>query len=474
MLITQRFAEFIEQTNYDSLSHATVALAKERILDTLGSALAGCASWDYRDRFIEACRSLGSGDSSIICSEKKEFPVARAAMINATFAHAVELDDGHKNAGVHAGAVVIPTALALGEKLGSSGKEIITAVVIGYEVVYRIASHVNPKQIQKGFHPSGNCDTFGAMAVAGKLMGFNKEQLANGLGFAGLFAAGLMEATQSGQMSKCIQVGNAAYNGISAAYMAQSGMEGTITVFEGDTGFFNAQSENVDVEGVCRDLGKLFTIGDTYSKLYPTCRHSQPAIEAVLDTVAKEGFSCDDVDRVLVGTHQVAYNLTGTIYEPKNSGEAKFSLPYGVALALSEHSVGVGHMSAEHWDNSLIKKLAGLVSVSVDPEVQAKFPVKRGAKVEILLKDGRSFERECYDLKGSPNNPVGWTELASKFVVNATGVISQVNIEQLMQKIADFEQEKAVTTLIKLLTRGCMQSHPASRRKQLNCTCEHS
>lgn len=451
MLITKKFAEFIEQTNYDSLSSETVALAKERILDTLGSAMAGCVSWDYRESFIEACRNLGSGECSIICSEKKEFPTARAAMINATFAHAIELDDGHKNAGVHAGAVVIPAAFAMSEKLGSSGKDIITAVVIGYEVVYRIASHVNPAQIQKGFHPSGNCDTFGAMAVAGKLMGLNKEQLANGLGFAGLFAAGLMEATQTGQMSKCIQVGNAAYNGISAAYMAQSGMEGTTSVFEGKTGFFRAQSENVDVEDVCRDLGKVFTIGDTYSKLYPTCRHSQPAIEAVLDTVAQEGFGCEEVEQVLVGTHQVAYDLTGTIFEPKDAGEAKFSLPYGVALALNEHSVGVCHIAPEYWNNPLNKKLAALVHVRVDPEVQAKFPAKRGAKVEIILKDGRRFKCECYDLKGSPNNPVGWTELAKKFVGNATGVVSRANIEQLMQRIADLELEENMTTIINLL-----------------------
>lgn len=451
MLIAQKFAEFIEQTNYETLAPETVAITKERILDTIGSALAGCASWEYRDQFLAACRNLGNGDSSILCSQKREFPAAVAAMINATFAHAIELDDGHKNAGVHAGAVVVPTALAMGEKLGSDGKDIIAAVAIGYEIVYRIASHVNPMQIQKGFHPSGNCDTFGAMAVAGKLLGLNKEQLANGLGFAGLSASGLMEATQSGQKSKCVQVGRAAYNGILAAYMAQMGLDGTTTIFEGKTGFFNAQSEDVDVEDVCRDLGKVFTIGDTYSKLYPTCRHSQPAIEAVLDTVAEEGFGYEEVEFVNVGTHQVAYDLTGTIYQPGDAGEAKFSLPYGVALALNEHSVGVRHMTPEYWDNPVNKELAALVKVCVDPEVQAKFPGERGARVEIGLKDGRRFTRECYDLKGSPNNPIGWAELAVKFVGNAAGVIPKANAEQLMKVIADLENRRNVTEIIELL-----------------------
>jgi 2-methylcitrate dehydratase PrpD len=451
MLVAQKFAEFIEKTNYEVMPPVTIAITKERILDTIGSALAGCASWDYHDRFIAACRNFGDGDSSIVCSNKREFPVAVAAMINATFAHAIELDDGHKNAGVHAGAVIVPTALAMGEKFGSNGKEIIAAIAIGYEITYRIACHVNPMQIQKGFHPSSNCGTFGAMAAAGKLMKLNKEQVANGLGFAGLFASGLMEATQSGQKSKCVQVGKAALSGILAAYMAQMGLIGTTTIFEGNTGFFNAQSENVDVEDVCRDLGRVFTIGDTYTKLYPTCRHSQPAIEAVLNITAEEGFGYEEIEYVSVGTYQVAYNLTGTIYEPKDAGEAKFSLPYGVALALNEHSVEVRHMTPEYWNNPINKGLAALVKVYVDPEVQAKFPKKRGAKVAIGLRDGRRFIRECYDLKGSPNNPVGWAELSDKLVRNATEIIPRANIEQLMKMVADLENQRNIIGVIELL-----------------------
>ena len=105
-------------------------------------------------------------------------------------------------------------------------------MAIGYEVVYRIVAHMTPWQIEKGFHPSGNCDTFGAMAVAGKLLKLTETQLAAGLGFSGLFAAGLMEATVSGQRSKCVQVGNAAFNGIAAAYYAREGMDGTTSIFE--------------------------------------------------------------------------------------------------------------------------------------------------------------------------------------------------------------------------------------------------
>ena len=143
MYLTQKFAAFIAGTNYDDLPEQVVMLAKERIMDTLGAAIAGSVNWEYAAQLREACKKLGSGECSVIGGEKC-YPAAHAAMINATYAHSVELDDGHKNAGCHAGAVVVPTALTMAQAMGKSGRELIAAVAIGYEVTYRIASHVNP------------------------------------------------------------------------------------------------------------------------------------------------------------------------------------------------------------------------------------------------------------------------------------------------------------------------------------------
>ena len=451
MQISERFAQFIARTDFDSLPEPVIAQAKERILDTVGAAVAGEANWELKDEFLKACTHLGAGDCRIWGSSALTFPVARAAAIHSTYAHAAELDDGHKNAGCHAGAVVVPTALTLGRELGASGKEILAAVAIGYEVVYRIVAHMTPWQIEKGFHPSGNCDTFGAMAVAGKLLKLTETQLAAGLGFAGLFAAGLMEATVSGQRSKCVQVGNAAFNGIAAAYYAREGMDGTTSIFEGKTGFFRAQAQPVDPEAVCRGLGQEYLIGDTYNKLYPTCRHAQPAIEGVLDLAEAHGFGWEDVAEVWVGTHQVAYDLTGKIYKPENTSEAKFSIPYGAALALHEHSVGICHLTEEYRKNPEILGLAALVKVEVDPEVQAVYPKKRGAKVAVTLKSGQRFEEELYDLKGSPKKPVGWKELAVKFRGNLTGVYRKEDIGRLEDMIARLATLGSVDEMMEIL-----------------------
>ena len=440
MELTKQFARFIAETQFKGIPAEVIQTAKERVLDTVGAAIAGEQTWESKAQFLKACEQLGTGIYAPWGNREKKYPLARAAMINSTYAHAVELDDGHKNAGCHAGAVVVPTALTLGEALGAGSQEILSAVIIGYEVVYRIVEQMTPYQIQKGFHPSGNCDVFGAMTVAGRLMKLTEEQIANGLGFAGLFASGLMEATVSGQQNKCIQVGNAAFNGVTAACYAAENLEGTVTVLEGKTGFFNAEARDVNIAKVTEGLGRDYRIADTYSKMYPTCRHPQAAIEAALDLAAENGFGWQEVKDIWVGTHQVAYDLTGVIKEPVSAAEAKFSLAYGVALALHEHGVGTGHLTPRYWEDEINKQLANKVTVVVDPEVQAVYPGKRGARVRITLSDGRSFSKELYDLKGSPKNPVSWQDLVNKFKANVCSVFDDNEIYYMVDFIEKMEQ----------------------------------
>lgn len=448
MYLTQQFARFIADTCFDDLPEQVVYQAKERIMDALGAALAGSRNWEYSEKLKEACKSLGSGCCGVIGGGERVYSPAHGAMISATFAHAVELDDGHRNAGCHAGAVVVPTAMVLGQAMGKTGKEVITAVALGYEVIYRIASHVNPKQINKGFHPSSNCGAYGAAAVAGKLMGLDGEQLANALGQAGMLASGTMEATKSGQRSKCVQVGNAAYNGVLAALLAQTGMEGCLSALEGPNGLFATQSEDVDMEDVCRGLGRVWSIGDTYNKLYPSCRHAQPGIEAAMDLSAEHHIRPEEVEQVWIGTHQVAYDLTGAIKAPKNAGEAKFSLAYGTAVALREHCFGVVHLTEPSYTDAGTLALAQRVSVAVDPDVQAIYPRKRGARVKITLKDGMVYEKELYDLKGSPNNPVGWGELSVKFAANAGAMLDSETVSFLLEELARLEELDSVAPIM--------------------------
>lgn len=452
MELTKKFAKLIIETSYETIPETILGAAKERLLDTIGAMLAGRSGWLYASQLMEAVSNLGEGSRTPIGPGNWPcFPPARVAMLNATFAHAIELDDGHKFAGVHAGAVVVPTALEMGAVLGASGKEILTAIVLGYEVVYRLAVAQSPELIDHGFHPSATCDTVGAAAVTGKLMRLDEEKMASALGMAGLQAAGLMEATVSGQQSKCVMVGNAAFNGISCAYVARAGLEGTTTVFEGKTGLFRAMSKPMDADAVTDEIGNPWWITETYNKFYPTCRHSQPGIEAALNLALRYKIDPGEVDSIEVGTHRVAYELTGIIHHPSNPGEAKFSLAYGIAAALLDHGVAVRHLKENAYCDKRYLQLSDKVSVSIAEDVNALYPKKRGARVTIYMKNGESYTEECYDLKGSPQNPVGYEELVKKFETAATGLLREEKIEELKRRCETFEEEKDVDSFVSLL-----------------------
>lgn len=452
MNLTEKFAKFIVNTDFSQLPDQAVDTAKERLLDTISAMIAGCTGWTYRQALLRAVKPLGSGHLSPIGPQaEKAFPAARVAMLNAAFAHALELDDGHKNAGVHAGAVVIPSALALGQELNKSGEDVLTAIILGYELVYRLAAAQSPELIDHGFHPSSVCGVIGAMVVAGKLLGLNETQMTSGLGMAALQAAGLMEATISGQQAKCIMLGNAAFMGISCAYIAKEDIEGCATAFEGKTGLFHAMSKELSAQQVTEGLGQRYLISETYSKFYPTCRHSQPAIEAALNMVANGLTDSEQVERVEVGTYQLAYNLTGQIKEPRNPSEAKFSIAYGVAAALIDHNVSVFHLQESAYTNNKYLSLAGRVQVSVDSAVNGLYPKKRGAKVKIIMKDGGTFCQECYDLKGSPQNPVDLSQLIAKFKTVANSLPDPDAAQLLLERCQHFEAERDLNGFMSLL-----------------------
>lgn len=441
MYLTEKFAAFVRALEYDDLPDVIALEAKRRMLDNLGAAVGGWDCWAYRDLLMDIGRQLGAGSYTAIGSPKAEYSLPVAAMIDAALAQANELDDGHKYAGVHVGCCVVPAVLLIGAELGSSGKDVLTAVVAGYEVVYRLAVGMSPHMINKGFHPSAGLDALGVMAAVGKLMGLNERQLANGLGMAALYGGGFMEATISGQQSKGVMTGRGALNGILAAWLAQNDFDGTLSVFEGGKGMFNAICGGLDVDALCEGLGTEFHIEDTYNKLYPTCRHAQTAVEAVIELQKKYGFDWRDVKAVRVGTYKVSKDITGQIYEPQDQGEAKFSMPYGIALGLITGGVSPSYMKEQYFTDRLYLDLAALVEVAVDPEIQSLYPSRRGSRVCVVLKDGRELKVDYFDLKGAPGNPVDWQGLADKFVNNVAPMLGQEKAMELAARLAKFDQE---------------------------------
>lgn len=447
MPLAGMLGSFIVDTKYDALDEAIISMAKERVVDTIGAALTGRATWEYGEALLTSFPYERSGDVPVICGRGQRYSAAKAVLLNAAFSHAAELDDGHRRAGVHAGTVVVPTAITLGAYLGRSGRDVLTAVVIGYEIVYRLAVAMSPWLIDKGFHPTSVCGTLGSAAVAAKLLGLDACRAAAALGLAGLSAGGLMETTISGQESKCVIVGHAAESGVKAAYMAARGIPGAEGVFEGPAGLFFAMGREVDAGAAVATLGREFLIGETYSKFYPTCRHSQPAIEAVLELADENDFCGGDVEQVDVGTYRVAYDLTGRIHRPRSAGEAKFSIPYGVAVAAFDRCFAIRHLVEEAYTSARFLDVADCVTVHIDDGIEGQYPKRRGAAVRVKLKDGRLLARECFDLRGSPAKPVTFAEIEAKFMENASSCFGSDVAAGLIGELARLDEMENIAHL---------------------------
>lgn len=438
--IIESISEYITKTKYDDLPKNVVSCAKERVIDILAAGMAGVTLWEYTDAIVKAYADMEFAGNSTIIGRKETTSFPAVAAINCAYAHAVELDDGHRNAGIHAGAVVIPTALALAEKYGKSGRDTLLSIILGYDVAYRFARNMSPALINKGFHPSSVCGTMSAAATAASLIDLNPRQTANALSMSALHAAGLMEVTHSGQAAKGAMVGHAAYAGISSAMMAKNGFTAPDASFGGSSGLLQAMSADVATDKIIEELGQRFEIIDTYVKLYPTCRHTHASIEGVLALRDLNCIQADEVKSIEVGTYPIAYKLTGSEQLPDDIQHARFSTRYCAAVALKDGEFSLSDLSQERIANSELRELEALVHVYIDEEITAAFPKKRGARVQIALKNGRKFEQTLYDLKGSPEQPITFNDLCNKFANMATKSFNKDKINDICTNVKYLHQ----------------------------------
>ena len=285
--LRRKLADFIHHTAFEKLPEEAIRHAKHCILDLIGVSIPGS-----RQKTSAIIRKLitdsdESGNVTLWGFDLK-LPLLSATLLNAVQAHAIDMDDGHRFANGHPGVVTIPSALALAEKKNLSGRELIEAVVTGYEIFIRLGSVINPDLLFRGFHTTATIGPFASAAVSAKLLGLNSDQIENALALAGLQSAGLLEALTSGEMGKSYQVGKAAQNGVLAALLAQRGADGPVQVFEGEKGFFRAfGGKGCDTDMICRNLGTEFAITGTYFKKHAACRHIHPALDATAEIISK-------------------------------------------------------------------------------------------------------------------------------------------------------------------------------------------
>jgi 2-methylcitrate dehydratase PrpD len=452
---THILADFVSNLSYESIPSQVVASAKNCILDTLGCALNGSLGRGMTS-LVQMFTKYDSGQGASIWGHPAKASAVIAALLNGTMAHTPELDDVHRESKTHAGAVVVPAALTLGETESISGKDLITAVVCGYETLLRIGVGIGAASHRmRGWHATGTCGTFGAAAAAGKILGLEQRQLGWALGLAGTQSAGLWAFTADGAENKKFHAGRAAESGILAALLAGAGMSGPGHILDAsDGGLFAAMSDSFNMEAVTKELGERFLITEVSFKPFACCRSLHPAIDAVLLLRQRHTIEPSQIIKVSVGTYGVAVQQCGFTKNPKNVAEAQFSLAYGVAVALLDGNALLNQFSQERIKDKNVLDLANRVELSVDPEFDRLYPTRWGCRLQIEMASGEILCQEVTAAKGDPENPLSKQELTDKFLNLAQPSIGVDKSLKAVKMIENLEHLDNVFSLIQVLSNN--------------------
>lgn len=440
-MLLQRIADYAVSERTTMLPDGVVHHAKRALLDWFAALLPGtreAAAAILRESLAE---ELGPGDAEIYGLGRRG-PLRAAALVNGVTSHIVEFDDIFRDGLYHPGCPTVAAALAAAQAKDASGERLLRAIVVGYEISTRIALSVVPAHYRY-WHTTGTVGTFGAAAAVGTVLGLDQSQMAHALATAATMAAGLQQAFRSDAMSKPLHAGHAAEAGALAAMLAAKGFTGALDVLEGEAGFGAALGGAPDWTKATDGLGRRYNITTMTSKNHGCCGHAFAAIDAALALRDRHGLAPDRLRRVRVGTYRTAVEVAGNA-DPRTAFEAKFSLPFVVATALVHGSVRLDAFGPERLADPTVRDLARRIVLEVDPGLDAQFPNRRAALVEIETTDGERLRHLQPTRKGDPEAPLSDAELEAKFFELASPVVGRVAAQALRDEIASLDRAPRV------------------------------
>ncbi|MCD8339950.1 MAG: MmgE/PrpD family protein [Burkholderiales bacterium] len=434
-------ARFVASTAFKDLPQAVTDFVKKDLLDWLGGAIAGAVNTASEP--IKKVETLLGGNSQASIIGMGSGNVQFASMCNAYFGSITDSDDVDRESITHPGAVTLPPALALAEFLKKDGKELITSIACGFEVMLRIGAAITPEHY-KVFHTTATTRVFGAAMTSGKLLGLTEVQLLWALGNAGTSSAGLWQFLANGAMSDLLHTANAAGNGMLSALLASNGFSGATRILEGEKGFFAGYARQEPKLELFKDFGKTWRTDKVSFRPYPCCRHTHSAIDAALD-IRDKLYGQKPVE-IRLATYGTANTVAGK-RAPTNGRDAKFSLSYCVASALARGKPSQKDFLEAQVTNPDIQALESLVKIEESDELNAALPKCWPARLEVKTDNGETFTSEVWNPKGDPENPVGWRDLAEKFVMLTEDLInpvSQLNIVSMCNALDQLNDPAAM------------------------------
>jgi 2-methylcitrate dehydratase PrpD len=446
MSLTEKLADFIEETTFSSLPSNVIKTAKLCLLDFLGCVYGGSREKSGKI-VLDLVRKLGGNKEATIIATGEKVPCLHAALVNGTMGHSLEFDDLHREGGAHPGVTVIPAALAAAELEERTGKELLTAIIVGYEINVRLGAIVSFEREHEmlrphGVHVSSLMGTFGAAAAAAKLLKLSSEEIANALGICALAPISPFEVTVGGGMVKDTYGGWPAQTGLFAALLAKMGFTGSKRILESmPLGIYNiVLRRDVDFFQALSRLGESWAITSTTFKPYACCRFSHSTIDAILDAIKQKDLNPSDIKDVIITTHARGYHI-GRTREPSDVVQARFSIPFVAAMTLiKKRGVNIDDITEETIKDEKVLELSRKVKCVHDPYLDSLASKGyRVSVVKITTTKGETYEGRCDIPKGDPRNPLTEGELLSKFKGLASMLLSPAHIEQVIHVTRNIE-----------------------------------
>ena len=397
--------------------------------------------------------TLGNGGTCTILGSAVRAAPSIAALVNATAAHGMELDDTHDESLSHPGAPVIGAALAAGEATGASGKAAIAAIVAGYEAMARVGMATGADEvIERGFHPTALFGGFGAATAAAKLYGLDADGMAQAWGLVLSAAGGSMQFSQdaSGTTVKRLHAGYGAQHGIMAAEHARLGIAGPARAFDGRYGLCTLFGNDPRPQRLERTAGVPLQIHRISLKPYPCCRLFHSTIDALRE-VTKEFSTPDEaIAKITVGGPEILVSQH-MLRRPQSVMAAQYSLPYAMGVSIVCGPSRYEAYEEDRLADPRILALADRVEAVADSGMQAAFPGHFGSWVELVTADGARRRADVLDSRGTPAHPLGADEVVEKIAGLLAAFDEAPAVNSLRDAVWSLERPGGLTRLTAML-----------------------
>ena len=447
--MTDRFARFVETFPYDRIPADVVDRTKEILYDGLGALLSATSPrYDIGAVLRRFVQETGGTPEAQVFGTDLRTNCATAALINGTFGYYCDIESHHAGAIMHAIAVVGPAALAVGERMHRSGKDVLAAIVIGVESACRVSYALGGAALYaRGFHPTCVAGTFGSLAAAARLYGLEGPALRYAFGLAGTETSGLLAwVSDETEHSRPFNMGLASRHGVFAAHLASCGFSGPPAIFEGKYPLGHAFTGRWDEGALFDGLGTTFKMMELTVKQYACCAFIHPGLDGLLDIMQNERVRAGDIRQITLRFPAGGYHVI--------DGNALRShcAQYVLALAAHKGVVDFDDILHDRRTDAGIRSLFERVTVVGDKELDRTYPDLYRSVVEVETSTAR-YRREVTYPKGSPQRPLSADELDRKFARLTEDVLSSRRRAEITETVRRLEEVSDVGEVARLLRR---------------------